>query len=221
MIIKKEEKKELLNEVYSKVKKLNKKCVDVSTMISQLIENGYVTGKVLSEYDVIKDFQKKLNDNYLGDIEKSFNLEDDSYFIDEYTNFCLWLNKFQVSLNNLECFSLKLFMEYSKITRTVIEIKSYLDKIDDLLDNIYKQHYIFSFDSSYLVFKDKFYILNKRYLKWIEIYNQKYLLIMLEKNSDIVLDYYNILCEIYGCVRCLLEDDLYYYCRDNYLKYKM
>ena len=41
------------------------------------------------------------------------------------------------------------------------------------------------------------------------------------KKSDIVLDYYSILCEIYGSVRYLLEDDLYYYCRNNNLQYKV
>lgn len=110
---------------------------------------------------------------------------------------------------------------YSMSKRTVTEIRYYLDKIDILLDSIYKEDYIFTCDKSYLHFKDRFDVLNKRYLKWIETYNEKLLLIMLEQSSDIVLDYYSIFCEIYGSVRYLLEDDLYYYCRNNNLQYKM
>lgn len=131
------------------------------------------------------------------------------------------INEFTSSVFNLERYSNKLFKEYLKIKRTINETKVYLDKIDVLLDSIYKQDYIFTCDSNYLAFKDKFDVLNKRYLKWIATYNEKLLLIMLEQSSDIVLDYYSILCGIYGSVRYLLEDDLYYYCRNNKLQYKM
>ena len=216
-----EEKKELLNEIRIKAKKMNKKYLDVSVIVSQLIEKGYVTGKILSDFDKMKEYQKNLNEVYLKNVENSLNLEDDISFIVSYKNFCLCFNKFKVSVNNLKCFSLKLFEEYSKITRTVNETKYNLDKINVLLDSIYKQDYIYTCDSSYLVFKDKFDVLNKRYLKWIEMYSEKLLLIMLEQNSDIVLNYYSILCTIYGSVRYLLEDELYYYCRNNNLQYKV
>lgn len=216
-----EEKRELLNDISFNLKKLNKKYLDVSIIVSQLIENGYVTGKVLSDYNDLKEYQKNLNEVYLKDVDDSLNLEDDNCFILAYKNFFLCFNKFKVSLKKIECFSLKLFAEYLKITRTVTETKDYLDKIDFLLDSIYKEDYIFTCDSSYLVFKDRFDVLNKRYLRWIENYNEKLLLIVLEKKFDIILDYYSILCEIYGSVRYLLEDDLYYYCRNNNLTYKM
>lgn len=216
-----EEKKELLNEIRIKMRKINKKYLDVSIIVSRLIENGYVTGKVLSDYDEIKVYQKNLNEVYLVGVENTLNLEDEISFILAYKNFSLCFNKFKVSLKKLECFSLKLLAEYLKITRTVTETKNYLDKIDFLLDSIYKEDYIFTCDNSYLVFKDRFDVLNNRYLRWIAKYNEKLLLIVLERKSDIVLDYYSILCEIYGSVRYLLEDDLYYYCRNNNLQYKM
>lgn len=221
MSITKEEKEKLLNEISFNLKKINKKYLDVSITVSQLIKNGYVTGKVLSDYDGMKEDKKNLNEIYLKDVENCLNFEDDKRFILAYKDFCLCFNKFKVSLNNLECFSLKLFAEYLKITRTVTETKDYLGKIDVLLDSIYKEDYIFTCDNSYLVFKDRFDVLNERYLKRVATYNEKLLLIMLEQSSDIVLDYYSILCEIYGSVRYLLEDDLYYYCRNNNLQYKM
>lgn len=216
-----EEKKELLNKIYSDLKKINIKCLEVSNLVTELKENGYVTGKVLSDYDGMKEDKKNLNEIYLKDVENCLNFEDDKRFILAYKDFCLCFNKFKVSLNNLERFLLKLFAEYLKITRTVTETKDYLGKIDVLLDSIYKEDYIFTCDNSYLVFKDRFDVLNERYLKWVATYNEKLLLIMLEQSSDIVLDYYSILCGIYGFVRYLLEDDLYYYCRNNKLQYKM
>ena len=217
----KEEKEKLLNEIYFDLKKINTKCLKVSKLVLELKENGYVTGSVLIGYYEVEELRKKVNEVYLIGVENSINLENDNDFIVAYQCFCLTFDEFKSSLFNLEWFSNKLFKEYSKIKRTVTEIRYYLDKIDILLDSIYKEDYIFTCDKSYLHFKDRFDVLNKRYLKWIETYNEKLLLIMLEQSSDIVLDYYSILCEIYGSVRYLLEDDLYYYCRNNKLQYKM
>ena len=216
-----EEKKELLNKIYSDLKKINIKCLEVSNFVTELKENGYVTGDILiGNYETI-ELQKKINDVYLIGVENSINSENDDDFLVAYQCFCLTFDEFKSSLFNLEWLSNKLFKEYLKIKRTINETKVYLDKIDILLDSIYKEDYIFTCDKSYLHFKDRFDVLNKRYLKWIATYNEKLLLIMLEQSSDIVLDYYSILCEIYGSVRYLLEDDLYYYCRNNNLQYKM
>lgn len=221
MSITKEEKKELLNKIYSDLKKINIKHLKVSNLVLELKENGYVTGDILIGNYETKELQKKINDVYLIGVENSINSENDDDFLVAYQCFYLTFDEFKSSLFNLEWFSNKLFKEYLKIKRTINETKVYLDKIDVLLDSIYKEDYIFTCDNSYLVFKDRFDVLNKRYLKWIETFNEKLLLIMLERNSDIVLEYYSILCEIYGSVRYLLEDDLYYYCRNNNLQYKM
>ena len=221
MSIIKEEKKELLNKIYSDLKKINIKCLKVSNLVLELKENGYVTGSILIGYYEMEELRKKVNEVFLVDVENSINSENDDCFIDVYQCFYITFDEFTSSVFNLEWFSNKLFKEYLKIKRTINETKVYLDKIDVLLDSIYKQDYIFTCDSNYLVFKDKFDVLNKKYLKWIATYNEKLLLIMLEQSSGIVLEYYSILCEIYGSVRYLLEDDLYYYCRNNKLQYKM
>ena len=221
MSITKEEKKELLNKIYSDLKKINIKYSKVSNLVSEFKENGYVTGSILIGYYEMEELHKKVNEVYLIGVENSINSENDDDFIVAYQCFYLTFDEFTSSVFSLERFSDKLFKEYLKIKRTINETKVYLDKIDVLLDSIYKQDYIFTCDSSYLVFKDRFDVLNKRYLKWIATYNEKLLLIMLEQSSDIVLDYYSILCGIYGSVRYLLEDDLYYYCRNNKLQYKM
>lgn len=221
MSITKEEKKELLNKIYSDLKKINIKHLKVSNLVLELKENGYVTGSILIGYYEMEELHKKVNDVFLIGVENSINSENDDDFIVAYQCFYLNFDEFKSFVFSLECFSNKLFKEYLKIKRTINETKVYLDKIDILLDSIYKQDYIFTCDSNYLVFKDRFDVLNKRYLKWIERFNEKLLLIMLDENSDIVLKYYSILCEIYGSVRYLLEDDLYYYCRNNKLQYKM
>lgn len=216
-----EEKKELLNKIYSDLKKINIKCLEVSNLVTELKENGYVTGSILIGNYEMEELRKKVNEVFLIGVENSINSENDDDFIVSYQCFYLTFDEFKSSVFNLGLFSNKLFKEYLKIKRTINETKVYLDKIDVLLDSIYKQDYIFTCDSSYLVFKDKFDVLNKRYLKWIEMYNEKFLLIMLEQSSDIVLNYYSILCGIYGSARYLLEDELYYYCRNNNLQYKM
>ena len=46
----KEEKEKLLNEIYFDLKKINTKCLKVSKLVSELKENGYVTGSVLIGY---------------------------------------------------------------------------------------------------------------------------------------------------------------------------
>lgn len=109
----------------------------------------------------------------------------------------------------------------------VFEINILNDNISFVLEDFRKSNLLATskkingYDKKYKDLIDRFDVLNKRYLKWIETYNEKLLLIMLEQSSDIVLEYYSILCEIYGSVRYLLEDDLYYYCRNNNLQYKM